>query len=87
MKQHWQVTWELTRLSYQRVLNHFYWPKLCQDLVEFCRSCHVHQLIWKPNQNIQYAPLIPISAFEEPFSQVIINCEALYQRQGVVTSI
>ena len=60
--------------TYQRVLNYFYWPKLCQNVVEFCRSCHVCQLVGKPNQNIQCAPLIPIPAFEEPFSQVIIDC-------------
>ena len=60
--------------TYQRVLNHFYWPKLCRDVVEFCRSCYVCQLVGKPNQKIQRAPLIPIPAFEEPFSRVIIDC-------------
>ena len=60
--------------TYQRVLNHFYWRKLRQDVVEFCRSCHVCQLVGKPNQKIQQAPLIPIPAFEVPFSRVIIDC-------------
>ena len=60
--------------TYQRVLNHFYWPKLRRDVVEFCNSCHVCQLVGKPNQKIQRAPLVPIPAFEEPFSRVIIDC-------------
>ena len=60
--------------TYQRILTHFYWPKLRQDVVKFCRSCHVCQLVGKPNQKIPSAPLIPIPAFEEPFSWVIIDC-------------
>ena len=52
--------------TYQRILTHFYWPKLRQDVVKFCRSCHVCQLVGKPNQKIPSAPLIPIPAFEEP---------------------
>ena len=43
-------------------------------MVEFCNSCHVCQLVGKLNQKIQRAPLVPIPAFEEPFSQVIIDC-------------
>ena len=60
--------------TYQGVLNHFYWPKLCGDVVEFCNSCHVCQLVGKPNQKIRHAPLVPIPAFEESFSRVIIDC-------------
>ena len=58
----------VNKTYHQRVLNHFYWPKLCRVVVEFCRSCHVCQLVGKPNQKIQRASLIPIPAFEEPFS-------------------
>ena len=54
--------------TYQRVLNHFYWPKRYRDVVEFCNSCHVCQLVGKLNQKIQRAPLVPIPAFEEPSS-------------------
>ena len=60
--------------TYKRILNHFYWPKLRRDVVEVCRSCHACQLVGKPNQKIPKAPLIPIPAFEEPFSRVIIDC-------------
>ena len=60
--------------TYQRVLSQFFWPGLRKDVVNFCRSCHVCQMVGKPNQQIPKAPLIPIPAVEEPFSRVIIDC-------------
>uniref|UniRef100_A0A8W8MZ15 Integrase catalytic domain-containing protein n=1 Tax=Magallana gigas TaxID=29159 RepID=A0A8W8MZ15_MAGGI len=60
--------------TYCRVLAHFFWPKMRKDVVEYCRSCHVCQVVGKPNQKIPPAPLIPIPAFDEPFTKVIIDC-------------
>ena len=60
--------------TYQRILEHFYWPNLRKDVVEFCRSCHTCQVVGKPNQTLPKAPLQPIPAFEEPLSRVIIDC-------------
>ena len=60
--------------TYQKVLSHFFWPGLRKDVVNYCRTCHVCQMAGKPNQQIPKAPLIPIPAFEEPFSRVIIDC-------------
>ena len=60
--------------TYQRILEHFYWPNLRKDVVEFCRSCHTCQMVGKPNQTLPKAPLQHIPAFEEPFSRVIIDC-------------
>ena len=60
--------------TYQRILEHFYWPNLRKDVVEFCRSCHTCQMVGKPNQTLPKAALQPIPAFEEPFSRVIIDC-------------
>ena len=57
-----------------RILSHFYWPKLGKDVSEFCKSCHVYQMVGKPNQVIPPAPLQPIPAFEEPFSRVLVDC-------------
>ena len=59
---------------YQRILEHFYWPNLRKDVVEFCRSCHTCQVVGKPNQTLPKAPLQHIPALEEPFSRVIIDC-------------
>ena len=60
--------------TYNRVLSHFFWPKLRRDVSEFCKSCHVCQMVGKPNQQIPIAPLQPIPAFEEPFSRVLVDC-------------
>ena len=60
--------------TYQRILEHFYWPNLRKDVVELCRSCHTCQVVGKPNQTLPKAPLQPIPAFAEPFSRVIIDC-------------
>ena len=60
--------------TYQRILEHFYWPNLRKDIVEFCRSCHTCQIVGKPNQTLPKAHLQPIPAFEEPLSRVIIDC-------------
>ena len=60
--------------TYRKVLQHFYWPGLRKDIVKFCTTCHTCQMIGKPNQCNQVAPLIPIPAMEEPFSRVIVDC-------------
>ena len=60
--------------TYQRVLSHFFWPGLKKDVVQYCRSCHICQVVGKPKQTIPSAPLMPIPAFDEPFSRVPIDC-------------
>ncbi|XP_033100281.1 uncharacterized protein LOC117103773, partial [Anneissia japonica] len=62
------------RKTQARISNHFYWPKLHKDVVHFCKTCHVCQIIGKPQPSIKPAPLIPIPVFEEPFSRVIVDC-------------
>ena len=58
----------------EKLLRYFFWPGLRHDVAEFCRSCHVCQVVGKPNQKIPPAPFRPIPAFEEPFSRVIVDC-------------
>ena len=60
--------------TYNRVLAHFYWPGLRSDVVKLCKSCHVCQMVGKPNQKPPSAPLKPIPAVGEPFSRVLIDC-------------
>ena len=62
------------RKTYNRVLQHFYWPGLKRDVSKWCKECHTCQLGGKPNQNIPQAPLHPIPVFDEPFSHIIIDC-------------
>ena len=60
--------------TYYRVLQHFFWPGLKNDVKLFCKSCHTCQIVGKPNQSTPVAPLKPIPIVGEPFSQVIIDC-------------
>ena len=45
-----------------------------KDVVQFCRLCHVCQLVGKPNQAVPAVPLQPIPVYGEPFSHVLIDC-------------
>ena len=60
--------------THDRVLQHFYWPKLRRSVADYCRTCHTCQLVGKPNQDPPKAPLKPIPTVEEPFSRVIVDC-------------
>lgn len=55
-------------------MTHFYWPQLHRDVSKFCRTSHVCQVVGKPQPAIKPSPLIPIPAFEEPFSRVLVDC-------------
>lgn len=57
-----------------KILQHFYWPGVWNDVSNFCKTCHTCQVVGKPNQVIPKAPLHPIPAFGEPFSRVLIDC-------------
>ncbi len=60
--------------TYYRILRHFFWPGLRSDVVKYCRSCHICQIVGKPNQSISPAPLCPIPVVGEPFERVILDC-------------
>ena len=60
--------------TYNKILNHFFWPGIKADVSRHCKSCHTCQMVGKPNQTIPKSPLQPIPAFEEPFSRIIIDC-------------
>lgn len=56
-----------------RVSQDFYWPRLKRDVVSFCKTCKVCQLVGKPNQKIPSAPLYPIPVVAPPFDHVIVD--------------
>ena len=60
--------------TYQKVLAHFFWSEMKQDIVNYCRSCNVCQVVVKPNHTIPRAALKPIHAFDEAFIKVILYC-------------
>ncbi|KAJ8019561.1 hypothetical protein HOLleu_41205 [Holothuria leucospilota] len=62
------------RKTQDRILRHFFWPRIHRDVSDYCRSCPTCQLVGKPNQKIQNAPLMPIPAMGQPFERVLIDC-------------
>ena len=62
------------RRTRSQIMAHFYWQWLYKDVVQFCRICHVCQVVGKPQPAVKSAILIPIPAFEEPFSKVLVDC-------------
>ena len=81
--------------TYQKILNHFYWPNLKKDVAEFCRSCHTCQVVGKPNQAIPKAPLQPVvlprrragghlkSLFSPWTFLVMLECFSQYNSQRI----
>ena len=63
---------ERLKLEAWRII--LYWPKLHQDVVEFCKTCHTCQMVGKPQPSIKPAPMIPILAFDEQFTRVLVDC-------------
>ena len=56
-----------------RLVDHFYWPSVKKDCKRFVNTCHVCQVIGKPNQKIPKAPLCPLPVVSEPFQEVQID--------------
>ncbi|XP_027128228.1 uncharacterized protein LOC109142602 [Larimichthys crocea] len=62
------------RKTLDRVMRHFFWPGVKNDVAQHCKTCHVCQIVGKPNQKIPPAPLHPIPAIGEPFEHILIDC-------------
>ena len=60
--------------TYHKIINHFYWPGLKSDVSKYCKPCHTCQMVGKPNQTIPKAQILPVPAFDEPFSRILIDC-------------
>jgi len=60
--------------TYRKILNYFYWPGIRKDVKYFCKTCSTYQIVGKPNCKPPSAPLKPIPAVQEPFSQVVTDC-------------
>lgn len=42
--------------------------------MQFCKTCFTCQVVGNPNLVVPPAPLFPITAFGEPFEDVIVDC-------------
>ena len=61
------------RKTVERLRREFWWPSMSASVANFLKSCHICQLVGKPNQKIPVAPLIPIPAVDPPFTRVLID--------------
>ena len=73
--------------TYNHALQHFYWPRIKRDVATFVKSCHVCQVVGKPNETIKPAPLKPIQSVGTPFQHLIIDCVGPLRSQNLVWSI
>lgn len=60
--------------TYNRILKHFFWPRLKKDVALFIKTCDTCQLTGKPNQTVNPATLRPISVSGKPFEYLIMDC-------------
>ncbi len=60
--------------TYDRILQHFFWPRVKKSVSAYIKTCHTCQVIGKPNQVIKVAPLCPVPDVSEPFNHLIIDC-------------
>lgn len=60
--------------TYNRVLRHFFWPRLKKDVTAHIKTCHTCQLAGKPYQGVKPAPLMPIPVVSAPFEHLIVDC-------------
>ena len=55
----------------QRVLQRFYWPSVCRDVANWCRSCAACQKTAQKRH--RPAPLVPLPIIEEPFARIAMD--------------
>ena len=60
--------------TYDRILQHFIWPRVKKSVSVYIKTCHTCQVTGKPNQVIKVDPLCPTPAVSEPFDHLIIDC-------------
>ena len=61
------------RRTRSRIMAHFWWPRLYKDTAQFCRTCHVCQVVGKPQPAVKPASFVPIPVFEEPCNKVLVG--------------
>ena len=65
-----------------KISKNFFWPTMKKDVSRYCKSCHECQIMGKPNQKIPKAPLYPIPAVCEPFTQIVIDVVGPLPKSG-----
>ena len=58
--------------TYDKILNHFYWPGIHQDVVHYCRSCDICQKTIQKGK-VSQVPLGKVPLIDTPFKRVAID--------------
>lgn len=59
---------------YKKLIQHYFWPGMKKDVINYIKTCHVCQIVGKPNQSVPPSPLQPILVNKEPFERIVIDC-------------
>ncbi|XP_066958967.1 protein NYNRIN-like [Macrobrachium rosenbergii] len=59
--------------TFKKLAENYWWPGMKSSVKKFVKSCEICQVMGKPNQPIPKAPLNPIPAIGEPFSELVID--------------
>jgi hypothetical protein len=55
-----------------RIIQHFFWPAIFNDISDYCRSCPDCQ-IGSAKGRVPRAPLISIPPMDEPFQRIALD--------------
>ena len=73
------------QLTQEKLLRHFWWPGIIDNVKEYCRTCHVCQKVGKPGQHPVPALLQPVPAIGQAFDHIIVS--DLCRKLNVVRNI
>ena len=60
------------RKTLRRVLQRFYWPRVCHDVVEYCRACGRCQRT-SGKRKRERTKLVNLPIIEEPFKRIAMD--------------
>ena len=63
--------------TFEHILQHFFWPAIKANVVQFFSTYHTCQKWGKPNQVVPPDPLRPIPTIGELFDHVLVDCVGL----------
>ena len=72
--------------TYLKLLKNFYWPTIKRDVVRFCRSCHMCQKVWSPNNTISDTQAHNVSTLKPSHASLSDSAHPISTLQGDMQS-